>query len=141
MNPNLQNGNRKSPGVTINAGQPLGVLTRYRVQLIRPGFAPLELSHSCLSKSLVTTWALDQAQSRGFSADWMCGAGVDRATARKRKVRVLERQPGAGRPAKPAGEKFVPIPADVHPKVLESIKVAAFASGRSIGEEITSRFP
>jgi hypothetical protein len=140
MNPNLQNGNQKQPGVMINAGEPLGVLTRYRVSLMRPGFAPLELSHACISKALVTTWALDQAQAKGYPAAWMIGAGVDRATARQRKVRVLERQPGAGRPKKAAEEKVVPLNTWVLPSELVVIETAAKKSERSIGQEIASRF-
>lgn len=130
----------REPGIVILRGDPVGILTDYHVKFYRPTGAILCETQRAIGAAAATAWAGLKMKSMGFDAKWITGDGVDKRTSRKFGAKNVERVPGAGRPAKPDGEKFVQIPAEVHPKKLEAIKAAAFANGHSIGQEIASRF-
>lgn len=130
----------QTPGLSISAGVPCGLVTTYQVALLRAGIEPERVAYTGASNAAATHWAVAWAAERGVAVGWLLGGGVDRKVARKLKLRVYERMPGGGRSRKPEGETVVALNTWVLPADLERIEEAAAAEGVSVGQVIARRF-
>lgn len=135
------NTTKTGTGLIITEVGPVGVLNRYKAEL---SGRDLVADHTCADKASATEHFIVlfnvELGKIGESVAWVAGDGVHRPTARKLGIPVRKRAPGGGRKRKDPADRVVPLNTWVTPAQRLCIETAANASGRSLGEEIASRF-